>query len=188
LWCSVTGAIAVKLFGLEAWTLWCTFLLMTIAAVINARTLKVPNRLTLPALAVGLVVAILVSGLGNVPSRGGGIVASFSGAGVGLALLLPFWLAGWLGGGCVKMQAAFGAWIGCALSPSHAALLVTLATVVGGLLTAAATSAVSKKNSESRLSGTAVACASGTGHVVDWLGCDGCRTVGDGLVIATRSR
>jgi prepilin peptidase CpaA len=128
----------VELFGVQSWALWCAIGLMVLAAAINARTLMVPNRLSLSAALVGLLAALLVSGFDNVPSRGGGILASLAGAGVGFGLLLPFYLAGGLGAGCVKMQAAFGAWVGCALPVSQAALLVGLGTVAGGLLTAAA--------------------------------------------------
>ena len=100
------------LFGVESWALWCAFVLMALAAAINARTYMVPNRLSLSAAILGWLAALLVSGLESVPSLGGGILASLVGSGVGFGLLLPFFLAGYLGAGCVKMQAAFGAWVG----------------------------------------------------------------------------
>jgi Flp pilus assembly protein protease CpaA len=108
---------------------------MLIAAVINVRSLKVPNNLSLPATLAGWVVAGLVSAAVGIPSQGGGILPSLAAAGLGLFLLLPFYVARFLGAGCVKMQMAFGAWIGCALGLEPAAWLSGLATLAGGLLT-----------------------------------------------------
>ena len=127
----------MRLFSVDFWALWWAFGLLVLAAVINARTLMVPNRLSLPAAVGGWSIAFLVSGLQGIPSQGGGILASLVGTGIGFALLLPFYATGYLGAGCVKMQAAFGAWVGCTLSPAQTAQMVGLGTVVGALLSAA---------------------------------------------------
>jgi prepilin peptidase CpaA len=125
----------MRLFVVELWALWCGFGLMAVAAAVNVRTLMVPNRLSLPAAIAGLVAALLVSCSVGLPSVGGGILASLAAATTGLLLLLPFYVMGGLGAGCVKMQAAFGAWVGCALAPVPAVLLVGLGTLGGLLLT-----------------------------------------------------
>ena len=122
----------MKLLDLSAWPLWIAVALMAIAAVINARNLRVPNKLSIPALAAGWVAAILVSSDLGIPSQGGGFFSSLVAALIGFALLLPFYLTGWLGAGCIKMHTAFGAWIGCALPPSSAAMLMALCTLLGG--------------------------------------------------------
>jgi len=141
--------VFMKLFSVELWALWFGFGLMVLAAVINARTLMVPNWLSLSAAVAGWLTALLVSCSVGVPSQGGGLLASLAATGVGFLLLLPFHAAGFLGAGCVKMQAAFGAWVGCALPPIPAALLVGLGTLVGGAFTAAG-SAAKTRTADSR--------------------------------------
>ncbi len=128
----------MKIFGAEMWALWCGSGLMLLAALVNARTYMVPNRLSLPAAVAGWLAALLTSCSAGIPSAGGGVLASFAAAAVGLLLLVPFYAAGYIGGGCVKMQMAFGAWVGCALAPASATLLTALATVLAGAITAAA--------------------------------------------------
>jgi prepilin peptidase CpaA len=108
---------------------------MLLAAVVNLRTLRVPNRLSLLATAAGWIAALLIS-VGLLPSAGGGLVPSLAAALLGGMLLLPFYARGGLGAGCVKMQMAFGAWVGCALGLSEAAALTAMATFLGGLITA----------------------------------------------------
>jgi Flp pilus assembly protein protease CpaA len=117
------------------WALWFACLLLLIAAVINARTLTVPNRLSLPALLVGWLVAVVVSASTDIPSHGGGFPPSLAATVIGLLLLVPFYVSGWLGAGCVKVQMAFGAWVGCALDLPAAVWVTGFATVLGGLLT-----------------------------------------------------
>jgi prepilin peptidase CpaA len=117
------------------WSVWCACLLLVLAAAIYTRTLIVPNRLSLSATLAGWLVAIAISASVGIPSRGGGVVASLAASAVGFFLLLPFYMGGWLGPGCVKMQMAFGAWVGCALGLPAAVLITGLATVAGGLTT-----------------------------------------------------
>jgi Flp pilus assembly protein protease CpaA len=111
---------------------------MLIAAVVNARTYeyRVPNLLSFPAIVSGWLVALAISASIEIPSRGGGLVPSVAGSAVGFFLLIPFYKGGWLGAGCVKMQMAFGAWVGCAVGLPAAVLVTGLATVAGGLITA----------------------------------------------------
>ena len=47
--------------------------------------------------------------------------------------MLPFYAYRILGAGCVKAQAVFGAWVGCAL-PLSACLVATLTTTLGAAL------------------------------------------------------
>lgn len=128
----------MNLFGLEAWPLWCGFGLMIIAAAMNGRRLTVPNWLSFGSAITGLLVAIFVTIQGGGPTRGAGIQSSLAGAGVALVLLVPLYGAARLGAGCVKMQAAFGVWVGCVLPPASAAVLVGLGTLTGAILLAVA--------------------------------------------------
>jgi hypothetical protein len=57
-------------------------------------------------------------------------------------LLVPIYSKGYLGAGCVKMQAAFGAWIGCGLPPAQALKLIVIGTLVGTVLLAVELAAI----------------------------------------------
>jgi len=78
---------------------------ITLCAVIDFRTQRIPNWLTMPAAVCGLVYSGLAPG-------GVGIAWSLAGFAVGLALLILPWLLGGGGMGDVKMLAALGAWLG----------------------------------------------------------------------------
>ena len=96
---------------------------MAAAAGFDLASRRVPNRLTVGLLALGILVR----------AAGGGVTAAgwgVAGAAAGLAwLLLPF-ARGWMGGGDVKLAAAIGAWLG----PMGATLAVLFGLAGGGLL------------------------------------------------------
>src|SRR5687767_5915495 len=104
------------------WPLWCACILMLAAAIINAGTLLSPNLLSLPTIVAGWLVAVAISASNTIPSQGGGVIPSLAASAIGFFLLLPFYAKAGLGAGCVKMQAAFGAWVGCALGLPAAAV------------------------------------------------------------------
>ena len=107
---------------------------MVVAGVLNLRTLAVPNSLSLGLLMAGWTYA--AAGHLELVQCEGGLIASIGCAMLAGGLLLPFYRSGVLGAGCVKMQAAFGAWVGAAMSgllPWTASLVATLA---GAALTA----------------------------------------------------
>ena len=78
---------------------------MGVCALVDYRTQRIPNWLTMPAAALGLVYSSLAPG-------GVGIFWSLAGFAVGMALLIVPWLLGGGGMGDVKMLAALGAWMG----------------------------------------------------------------------------
>jgi prepilin peptidase CpaA len=100
------------------------FLLIFVAAaaIVDLRTRRIPNLLTVSAAAVGLALNL---------SRIGGPGAVTSGAGIltGFAAFLPFYLAGGFGAGDVKAMAAVGAFLG----PKGVLLAATCTLLVGGL-------------------------------------------------------
>jgi prepilin peptidase CpaA len=128
----------MDLFNAPLWPLNGACVLMLIAAIVNLRSLTVPNLLTLPALLAGWFAAFAITASAEIPSRGGGILPSLIASAVGFLLLIPFYNSVSLGAGCVKMQMAFGAWVGCAVGLPAAVWVMGLATIAGALLTAIA--------------------------------------------------
>ena len=107
-----------------AWNLSWTLLLASLALLLamwagwlDWRLRRIPNWLTVPALAAGLAANTLAWGWP-------GTKAAVEGAGLGLALLLPFVLLRGLGAGDWKLMGALGAWLG----PSRL-IVVLLGTV-----------------------------------------------------------
>lgn len=92
-------------------------------AIIDLRTRRVPNTLTVTLAAAGLLSA--ASGIGSL-----GILASLAGVGLGLALMLPGHLVGATGAGDVKLLAASGAVLG----PAAIATAFVYALLAGGVL------------------------------------------------------
>ncbi len=75
------------------------------AAVIDVRTRRIPNWLTVPVLVAGLLFHLVTGGLGGLLTAVGGFVTGFG-------ILLILWLTGGGGGGDVKLMGAVGAWLG----------------------------------------------------------------------------
>jgi prepilin peptidase CpaA len=71
----------------------------------DVRTRRIPNSLTFPAAALGLIVASVVH-------SGHGTVSSAAGLLLGLALFFPIFVLKGLGAGDVKLMGALGAWLG----------------------------------------------------------------------------
>jgi prepilin peptidase CpaA len=92
-----------------------------VAVVEDLRRRQVPNWLTAAGAAGGLACA----------STGGwhGFGMAAAGATVGFLVLLPFHLCGAMGGGDVKLMAAYGAFLG----PSGILLAALLAGLFGGI-------------------------------------------------------
>ena len=98
-----------------------------VAAVVeDLRRRRLPNWLTAGGVAAGMACAAWGGW------RGLGMAAA--GAAVGFLLLLPFHLMGAMGGGDIKLMAAYGALLG----PSGILLAGVFAAVFGGLSAAAA--------------------------------------------------
>lgn len=84
-----------------------------VGAVCDARTKKLPNRLTVPAFALGLVFHAVIGAM-NAGAAGlaAGLGFAFAGFATGFSILLVLWLIGGGGAGDVKMMGALGAWLG----------------------------------------------------------------------------
>ncbi len=79
--------------------------LMTIAVVIDVKTRRIPNWLTVSAFVAGLLFHTITNGWE-------GLGFALGGFGVGFGILLVLWLIGGGGGGDVKLMGAVGAWVG----------------------------------------------------------------------------
>jgi len=104
------------------------FALLVAAGVIDYRTMRIPNWLTVGGILVGLLSSTLSTGR---PLDG--FLGASAGMAVGLAVLLPFYALRVMGAGDVKLMAMAGAFLGP--SATVAAILATL--VAGGLLAVA---------------------------------------------------
>lgn len=98
---------------LNSWVLTFLCLAMIVAAIIDGWKLKVPNWLTFPLILGGWMLGIGHDLSWWTPASGvGGFGAAVAGTALGCVLLLPLYAIGGMGGGDVKMQMAFGSWIG----------------------------------------------------------------------------
>jgi prepilin peptidase CpaA len=96
------------------------------ASAIDWTTRRIPNALTLGAAAAGLAFAAATGGLGP-------LAWSAAGFGIGLALFLPLFALRAMGGGDVKLLAAFGAWLG----PALVCWVAVYGAIAGGVLAVA---------------------------------------------------
>src|SRR5690349_21543935 len=91
--------------------------------IVDLRTRRIPNVLTLPALLAGVA---LQAGYGGAA----GIATSVAGAAIAIAVLsVPFALGG-IGGGDVKMMGAIGALVGPRLGVASLAVGMVLGGVI----------------------------------------------------------
>jgi len=79
--------------------------IVTLAALNDVRHRRIPNHLTIPAVAIAVAARALFGG-------SEGLFDSLTGMAIAGGVLLPGWLMGWMGAGDVKLVAAVGAWLG----------------------------------------------------------------------------
>jgi prepilin peptidase CpaA len=84
------------------------FALAGTACWFDVRTRRIPNRLTFPGAALGVMAATAAHG-------GPGAVWSAAGLLVGLMLFFPLFVLKGLGAGDVKLMGALGAWLGASM-------------------------------------------------------------------------
>ncbi len=101
----------------------CALLLAILAGYLDWRSRRIPNWLTVPALALGIGLNIVIHGWH-------GTVAALEGTGLGLGLLLPFVLLRGLGAGDWKLMGALGALLG----PVGITLVLLVSIFVSGLM------------------------------------------------------
>ena len=103
----------------------CVFtMLLVYAAYGDVRTRRIRNWIVIATALPGIVFSVASDPIGP------GFLRSVEGAGLGLLCWLPFYIAGWLGAGDVKLFAAAGFWLG----PLRTLEAAVIAAVVGGVL------------------------------------------------------
>jgi prepilin peptidase CpaA len=100
------------------------FLLVSIAAVNDVATRRIPNRLLLTGLACALCLRLLS------PHPGASLLAALGGMALGLAMFLPFYLLRGMAAGDVKMIAVVGAFTG----PGDVFQIAVLSWCAGGVM------------------------------------------------------
>lgn len=100
-----------------------TVLLAVVAGVMDWRSRRIPNWLTVPGLAVGIAANTLLGGWGGAKN-------SLLGGLLGLGLLLPFVLVRSLGAGDWKLVGALGAFLG----PGNLLNVLLIAVLVAGIM------------------------------------------------------
>jgi prepilin peptidase CpaA len=99
-------------------------LLVSIAAVNDLATRRIPNRLLLAGLACAFCLRVLS------PDPSAALLGALGGMGVGLAVFLPFYLVRGMAAGDVKMMAVVGAFAG----PADAFEVAVLSWCAGGVM------------------------------------------------------
>jgi prepilin peptidase CpaA len=97
----------------ENWPYWVVTLFVIVAAYIDGKELRVPNKITFPMIIAGWIYSMVAYGMAG-EGWMVGLGWSLAGTAVGLATLLPAYAIGGMGAGDVKMMAAIGAWVYCA--------------------------------------------------------------------------
>lgn len=99
-------------------------LLVSVAAINDIATRRIPNRLLL----VGLACALALHVFSADPGRS--LLAAIEGMGIGFLIFLPFYLLRGMAAGDVKLMAVVGAFTG----PGYAFEIALLTWCVGGLM------------------------------------------------------
>ena len=104
---------------------WISILLGCAAAIDDLRRRAISNWISVTGLAAGLVYHALGHGFR-------GLALAAAGAAIGFAIFLVLYLMGGMGGGDVKLMAAFGALLG----PAGILTAALLTAIIGGMVAA----------------------------------------------------
>jgi prepilin peptidase CpaA len=113
----------------QQWGYWAVAVFAIVAAYIDGKELRVPNKLTFPMIIAGWVFSMILWEIQG-DAWYNGLLWSLAGTFIGGLTLLPFYAIGGMGAGDVKMMAGIGAWV-------HVMCIVNsflVGAVVGGVI------------------------------------------------------
>lgn len=111
------------------WVYWVVSIFAIVAAYIDGKELRVPNKLTFPMIIAGWIFSSYHYGMAG-DGWYVGLMWSLAGTAVGMLTLLPAYAIGGMGAGDVKMMAAIGAWVHCTI----VFYAFCVGTIVGAIL------------------------------------------------------
>jgi prepilin peptidase CpaA len=97
---------------------------VTMVALIDLRTQRIPNLLSATAALLGLIEQVSLNGAP-------GLLSALAGAAVGLGMFLPFYLLRAVGAGDVKAMATVGIFLGAQATPLAVAFTLIAGSIVG---------------------------------------------------------
>lgn len=103
---------------------WGFFALLIISFVTDIKSMKIPNKITVPAMCLGVFVQFLVDGYT-------GIWRALEGGGIGFGIMLILYMCGAVGGGDVKLFGAIGTWVGTYLTLTTMMYSIFVAGLIG---------------------------------------------------------
>jgi prepilin peptidase CpaA len=117
----------------EAILVGCLSVFTAVAAVTDLRTRKIPNKLTVPAFALGIFFQLVFHPYGDQTVLGSllNVAAAFA---LGFGTLFVLWMVGGGGAGDTKMMGALSVWLGWKMT--IAVLVLSTVIVLIGTLTA----------------------------------------------------
>ncbi len=113
----------------DNWVFWVVSLFAVVAAYIDGKELRVPNKLTFPMIIAGWIFCTVNAAM-NGQGWYVGLGYSLLGTVAGLCTLLPAYAIGGMGAGDAKMMAAIGAWLGATI----VFYSFCVGTIVGGIM------------------------------------------------------
>jgi prepilin peptidase CpaA len=96
--------------------------ILLLATVFDLRQRRIPNALTLPVMAGGMILCTSLNGLDGFMLSAGGLL-------LGVAFLIPFYMMGGMGAGDVKLMGA----VGSILGPQGVFTAFLFSAIAGGL-------------------------------------------------------
>lgn len=109
------------------WAFWGCLPFLTAALITDIRWMRIPNWISVSALATGLLVQGIMSGWR-------GLLFAACGAGVGFTLLLILYVMGAVGAGDVKLFAGIGAWTGVLFTLQVMMYSILFGAVIGWMI------------------------------------------------------
>src|SRR5262245_18235676 len=111
---------------------------VTMVALIDLRTQRIPNALSATAAALGLFAQVSLNGAP-------GLWSALAGAAIALGMFLPFYLLRAVGAGDVKAMATVGIFLGAQATPLAVAFTLIAGAIVGVIVLLRQSSAVAAR-------------------------------------------